>query len=71
MKYLVIELQTNRDESVAQLVTVHDTRDEAESKYHTVLSYAAVSALPIHAAVMITSDGATIKHETYYHTVED
>ena len=70
MKYLVLELQTMADGSVANLLTSHNTKDDAESKYHAVLSYAAVSELPAHAAVMLTSEGGTIKHEVYIHAQE-
>lgn len=65
MKYLVIELQTAADGSVANLVTAHDTRNAAESKYHHVLAAAAVSNLPVHAAVLIASDGGFIAAQSY------
>ena len=56
-KYLVIELQQAKDGTVANIVTSHDTRSEAESKYHTVLAAAAISGLPSHAAVLMTHQG--------------
>ena len=57
MKYLVIEIQTAQDGTVSNLVSAYDTRNEAESAYHTVLAAAAVSELPCHAAVLMTNEG--------------
>ena len=67
MKYIVVELQTAPDESVANLVTSHDDRNAAESKYHQVLAAAAVSQLPVHAAVLMSSDGGFIAAQSYEH----
>lgn len=67
MKYLVIELQTNADGAVGNLVTAHDTAQEAESKYHAVLSAAAISTLPQHAAVLLGNDGTTFASQCYEH----
>ncbi len=70
MKYVVIELQTAKNGTVAHLETVHDTKAEAEQKYHQILSYAAVSgeALSCHSAVILTSNGEWYKGETYDHS---
>lgn len=70
MKFIVIELQTNTDGSVGNLVYSYDTRAEAESKYHAVLSAAAVSALPIHAAVLMDNTGIVYGQQMYEHTTE-
>ena len=67
MKYVVIELQTNSDGTVGNLVTAHDTRNAAESAYHSVLAAAAISALPKHAAVLLTSDGTLLDSRCYEH----
>lgn len=65
MTYIVIELQTMKDGSVADLVTQHATEAEAQSKYHSVLAAAAVSDLPVHAAVLMTSEGVTLENRYY------
>lgn len=67
MKYLVIEFQQNNEDNLTHLVTVHDSLDEAESKYHLILSYAAVSDLPLHSAAILTPDGFTQKCQVYRH----
>ena len=68
--YLVIEIQTNADGTVGNIVTAHETREEAESKYHTVLAYAALSELPYHAAVLLQNDGLLIERRCYTHLPE-
>lgn len=67
MKYIVIELQTNIDGTVGNLVYAFDDRLQAQSKYHSILASAAISALPAHAAVIITSDGRLIESRCYEH----
>lgn len=66
-KYIVIELQTNSEGVVGNLVYSYDERNAAESKYHTILAAAAVSQLPVHAAVLLTSDGGYIAAQKYEH----
>lgn len=66
-KYIVIELQTAADGTVANIVTAYDTQLQAESAYHSILSAAAVSNIPAHAAVMIDSMGYYIDAHCYEH----
>lgn len=70
IKYVVIELQTNGDGSVANITTAYDTRNAAESAYHTILAAAAISALPMHAAALLSSDGTLIDSYCYEHEVQ-
>lgn len=68
MYYIIIEIQKsliNNEVNVTQITTVHSTRSEAEQKYHTVLSYAAVSGLLSHSATMLDEKGYYIKSECY------
>ena len=67
MKYLVIEIQTNADGTVGNLVYSYDNRNEAESKYHSVLAAAAISALPMHTCVLFQSDGILLARQSYVH----
>lgn len=69
MKYLVMEIQTFENGSMSTPTYAYDTRLSAESKYHAILSAAAVSALPDHAAVMMTSDGRLIANQAYHHEI--
>ena len=70
MKYLVIEIQTNSDGTVGNIVTAKDSRLEAESTYHGILAAAAISALPQHAAVMLTSEGTYLASQCYEHELQ-
>lgn len=45
-------------------------RMKGESKYHEVLAAAAISELPSHAAILITSEGFPIYHQCYKHRAE-
>jgi len=65
--YVVVELQKSAENAVASLVSTHETLQEAESKFHQVLSYAAVSTLPLHSCVLLNEDAYVIKNESYSH----
>lgn len=67
VKYIVVEIQTNADGTVGNLVTAVDTRNAAESAYHSVLAAAAISNLPYHAAVLLTSAGSLLDTRCYEH----
>ena len=67
MKYLVIEIQTNTDGTVGNLVFAYDDRNEAESKYHAVLSAAAISTIPMHTCDLIQADGILLARQCYVH----
>ena len=53
MKFLVLELQHN-DDNIATLINQYDSLSDAQSAYHRVLSYAAVSEVEHHAAIQAT-----------------
>ena len=71
MKLIVMEIQTGFDGVVGTIVTTYDDTErlQAEQKYHTILSAAAVSNLQCHAATILTSDGHEVKSERYYHAL--
>ena len=66
--FVVLEIQ--KSDSIATLVSSHETRNEAESKYHTILAAASISAIPVHSAVLMVDNGTPIKYESYSHPVE-
>lgn len=65
--YLVIEMQKQSDGTIAQITTSYIDRNTAEQKYHEILSFAAVSSVPIHTAVILSEEGNLIKKESYRH----
>ena len=62
---VVIDMQKDENGTVATLPWAFENRNEAEAKYHAVLSAAAVSGLPMHSCVMLTIDGMYIKSECF------
>lgn len=66
--YIVLEIQTNADGTVTTLPPIiKATREEAESSYHSILSFAALSPLPMHAAVLMTNEGIVLDRKSYTH----
>lgn len=65
--YVVVELQKSDDNTISSLVSTHQTLQEAQSKFHQVLSYAAVSSLPLHSCILLNEDAYVIKTESYAH----
>ena len=68
--FIVIELQKTEN-GLAHLETVHNTAEEAESKYHQILMAAAVSSVPIHSAFIVAENGELIRTEKYVHTQQE
>lgn len=70
MIYIVTEIQTNSDNTISILTSNFTDRQAAESKYHNILSFAATSTLPVHAASIATNEGAIIEYKCYKHIQE-
>lgn len=64
--FIVIEIQVE-DSTVSTIVNSYQDINQAEYKYHTILSVAAVSNVDIHSAAMLTEDGTCLKSESYNH----
>lgn len=65
--FIVMEIQTNKNGTVGTLVNSYENRDQAESKFHTILAAAAISTLPCHAAVLLTEQGGILASAYYEH----
>ena len=63
--YIVIEIQNSG--TVATIVNQYADKNTAESAYHQILSAAAVSSVPTHAAVLMTDEGVWLRSEVYHH----
>ena len=68
--YIVLEIQTSASGSVSTLIDAYESRDQAESKFHTILAAAAISALPCHAAALLTEQGLILANGFYEHGEE-
>lgn len=70
--YIVLEIQETTEGDVPNTITyTAATLNEAKSKYHYVLHYAAVSELYRHGAVLMMTDGRYIANESYIHVSEE
>lgn len=67
MIYIVIEIQTNADGTIGNLVYSYTNINDAESQYHRILAAAAISNLPTHAAIMLNNYGDMLKNGVYIH----
>ncbi len=67
MTYIILETQTNNGTTAIVPPVAFTDRNEAESRYHSVLASAAVQTVEEHAAIMITNDGCVIRNECYRH----
>ena len=65
MLYYVTEIQSGATGAVIPFV--FDNLPEAEAKYHSLLSVAALSNVPKHGAMLFTEDSFVTNHEVYVH----
>lgn len=65
--YIVIEIQTNASGEVATIVNTYPSQAQADSKYYSILSAAALSTVPVHSAVILTNEGRMVRFESYTH----
>lgn len=70
MKYLVIEMQTFSNGAMSTPTYAYNDQDSALQKYFTILASAVKSALPVHAAALMTNTGVCLRSEHYEHEQE-
>ena len=68
--YIVIEMQTN-DGITSTITNAYDDESLAFQKYHQILSFAAVSTVDVHTAVMMNEYGMVIRNEDFTHNSEE
>lgn len=66
MNYIVIEFQSD-GEHTNILTNSYAHRNEAESKYYTILSVAAVSNVLQHGAFLLDDEGSFVKSDYFKH----
>lgn len=64
--FIVIEIQKTK-EATSAVSTAYDDVNIANQAYHTALSYAAVSTIPVHTVLMVNAHGDLLKVESYSH----
>lgn len=66
--FIVLEFQTDAAGNTAVVPpTTYATLNEAKSKYHQILSVAAVSSVVYHSAAIMYSNGNLIESECFEH----
>ena len=72
MRYITMEIQNNADGSATfpSNFKTWDDKDKAESEFHRILQYAAISTAPSKGCVLLTSTGELLRSEFYEHPVE-
>ena len=73
MRYITFEIQNNADGtcSFPSGYKTHDDLNKAESEFHKVLQYAAISTSPSKGCVLLTSTGTLLRSEFYERTQEE
>lgn len=68
--YSIIELQTSNGQT-AHIYQTAETKNEAMSKFHTVLASAAISPVEMHTCVVMDEEGKYLARECYKHPVAE
>lgn len=68
--YIVIEMQTNGG-TTSTITNAYDDESLAFQKYHQILSFAAVSTIDVHTAVILNENGMTVRNESFIHNSEE
>ena len=64
--FIVIELQKNGNQ-MGNIVTAHETLQDAQHKFHTVAAAAAISTVEKHSVVLLNDDGFPMERTTFEH----
>lgn len=65
--YIVLEFQTNGEQTAIAAPVKKQTLNEAESVYHQVLASAAISSVEKHTAMVVNDEGVVYDQKCYYH----
>lgn len=69
--FIVLEMQKLDKDTLAILpANTYESQAEADSKYHAILSVAAISSVWKHSAVMLDENGTPLKYDCYIHLPE-
>lgn len=75
-QYYIIEIQRSHAGEYAHLIhwafdaDADIARQKAESKFHEVLTAAAVSNTAMHSATLISAEGVPLRNECYHHAAQ-
>lgn len=66
--YIIQEIQTTGNNSAVTPAVQKADRNEADSAFYFALGAAAVSAVPVHAVIMVDEHGSIVRSGFYEHT---
>jgi len=64
--FIVVELQKNGTQ-MGNIITSHETLQDAQHKFHTVAAAAAISNVEKHSVVLLNDDGFPMERTTFEH----
>ena len=64
--FIVVELQKNGNQ-MGNIVTAHETLQDAQHKFHTVAAAAAISNVEKHSVILLNDDGFPVERTTFEH----
>lgn len=68
--YYIIELQSNEDGTSGITTFSNSDKNQALSKFHEILMYAAVSSVYIHTVLVINEEGRIIAKNSFRHSIQ-
>ena len=69
--YTVVELQTTGGATAVVVPLTYANRNDAEAKFHAVLSVAATSHVEIHSCAVLDERGVAVLNGSYYHPLPE
>lgn len=67
---IIQEIQTNGQQTALTPAVTFEDRNQAESRFHSILASAAISEVQVHTVIMYDEHGNVIKREFYEHLAE-
>ncbi len=64
--FVVIELQKTGDQ-ISNIVQSYTNQNEAESRFHAIMSAAAISSVPVHSCIVMDEECRIYQSGTYKH----
>ena len=64
--FIVVELQKNGTQ-MGNIITSHETLQDAQHKFHTVAAAAAISNVEKHSVILLNDDGFPMERTTFEH----
>lgn len=68
---IIQEIQTNGSSTALTPAVTFSDKNQAESRYHSILASAAISEVQIHTVIMYDEHGNVLKRDYYEHGQEE